>query len=543
MGERYCPNPDCRHRRLTGSPAEYAAAVAACADCGWALQEAGPGAGAAPSPPRAPGAAHRPAPWRRLLVTAGLVAAAALMGLVPMPGLDRGVARTLAGGGDAPAWWLPVLSVAALSVVPYVSAWLMVEVGLAALQAIRRRLLRVAPGEPPSRASQGPVVLGVTVLVAALQGLGIAVYLEGTSRSLFFGELVPSPGTGFRVTLTATLVAGCLVHVALARTITRHGLGNGVAALLLLRLGGPIWAAAHAAVRGPGPAIERPELLLLFGAMLAAALWAVWRFERRHQVVQLLPQAPPAAATDGATTAPSAPYRIAARDPNPVHWRVKDNPAGIVPVGAALGVPLLLDAACGFRSALCPAVPDPAGPASVVLIGAAVAAAALVYVAFTASPRRLVLALARAGLEPSRGERPLSALRERQHLHGIVYCVALAVLPLLAARALPGAPTLSAVELVFLTAYALDLAAEWRFRRRTAASPPVPVRVEHDVAAAAFLRDWLEQKHGIDCHVQAYHQRALVGLLGPCFELVIWVPGSRAGEATAALDALSAPLT
>jgi len=65
-----------------------------------------------------------------------------------------------------------------------------------------------------------------TVLIAALQGYGVAVGIENA------GNLVTDPGMYFRVTTTISLVAGTTFLMWLGEQITLRGIGNGISLII-----------------------------------------------------------------------------------------------------------------------------------------------------------------------------------------------------------------------------------------------------------------------------------------------------------------------
>jgi preprotein translocase subunit SecY len=65
-----------------------------------------------------------------------------------------------------------------------------------------------------------------TVLLAALQGYGIAIGLEGA------GSVVLDPGWFFRITTVITLVGGTVFLMWLGEQITARGVGNGISLII-----------------------------------------------------------------------------------------------------------------------------------------------------------------------------------------------------------------------------------------------------------------------------------------------------------------------
>ena len=65
-----------------------------------------------------------------------------------------------------------------------------------------------------------------TVLIAALQGYGVAVGIENA------GNLVLEPGMHFRIITTISLVAGTTFLMWLGEQITLRGIGNGISLII-----------------------------------------------------------------------------------------------------------------------------------------------------------------------------------------------------------------------------------------------------------------------------------------------------------------------
>ena len=65
-----------------------------------------------------------------------------------------------------------------------------------------------------------------TVLIAILQGYGVAVGLENA------GDIVTEPGMNFRITTMVSLVAGTTFLMWLGEQITLRGVGNGIALII-----------------------------------------------------------------------------------------------------------------------------------------------------------------------------------------------------------------------------------------------------------------------------------------------------------------------
>lgn len=224
---RYCPAPDCPARRRSGEVAEYQESVERCADCGAELVA------------EAPQTVRRRRPWpaalkRRLWVTALGVALASLASLLPSPFVD------LESACEALRTSWPRLSQQlgpfALGILPLFSAFVLVE--LAALSVPRWNRRR--HGDPVFRHTLLLRSLTLGFVLAMIQGYFIAVWLEhvGNRPDVFALDLrlISQPGLSFRLQYALTASTGTLLLGLVALVITKHGVGNGFAVLLLVDL-------------------------------------------------------------------------------------------------------------------------------------------------------------------------------------------------------------------------------------------------------------------------------------------------------------------
>jgi preprotein translocase subunit SecY len=153
--------------------------------------------------------------WRRIAFTLAALFVWRLGQFIPVPGLHT---QTLPLNGA-----MARVSILALSLAAYVQAAILLQ--LVAIVWPRLRALRDA-GE------RGRTILVrwtriLTAVLTALQGIAIAGALERIPGA------VPEPGPLFVLTTAATLVAGVLFLTWLADQITAHGIGNGIALLLI----------------------------------------------------------------------------------------------------------------------------------------------------------------------------------------------------------------------------------------------------------------------------------------------------------------------
>jgi preprotein translocase subunit SecY len=205
---------------------------------------------------------------RRLLVTAGLLAAYRLGAHVPTPGVDAealarffdSVQGTLLGlvdlfsGGN-----LRSLTVFALGIMPYISASIILQL----LTVVVPALERLAKEGEAGRKKITQYTRYGTIVLSAFQSLFIAIGLE--SMNAPGGViLVPNPGWGFRLVTMITLTSGTALIMWLGEQISEKGIGNGISLIIF----------AGIVVRLPS-ALEGTYQLLRTGEMKPLALLGV----------------------------------------------------------------------------------------------------------------------------------------------------------------------------------------------------------------------------------------------------------------------------
>ncbi len=173
---------------------------------------------------------------RRVLVTAGLLAAYRVGAHVPTPGIDGHAlsqffdqaANTLLGmvdlfsGGN-----LRRLSVFALGIMPYISASIILQLLVVVIPALERLSKE---GEAGRKKITQYTRYG-TILLSIVQSLGIAYGLE-SMRSPNGLAIVPRPGWGFRLLTVLTLTAGTALVMWLGEQISERGIGNGISLII-----------------------------------------------------------------------------------------------------------------------------------------------------------------------------------------------------------------------------------------------------------------------------------------------------------------------
>ncbi len=203
---------------------------------------------------------------RRIFFTLGIIFICRIVDLVPTPGVDAralqlaiaNLARTAGGGFMS---WMDLFSggalgncaVGALSIWPYISASIILQLMTAVIPALGRL---VREGES-GRQKLTQYTRYFTLAICIFQGLFLARTLES---GLGLGvSLVHNPGWGFRMLTMLTMTTGTMLMMWFGEQITERGIGNGISMVIMANIASRIPAAVYQTVTmfrsaGGGPA-------------------------------------------------------------------------------------------------------------------------------------------------------------------------------------------------------------------------------------------------------------------------------------------------
>ena len=154
---------------------------------------------------------------------------------IPAPGIDPdimeqifqqqsggilGMFNMFAGGA------LGRMAIFALNIMPYISAAIIMQL----LTAVSPTLEALKKEGEAGRKKINQYTRYGTVLLASIQGYGIAVGLESASGPS--GSAVLDPGLYFRFTTVVTLTGGTVFLMWLGEQITQRGVGNGISLII-----------------------------------------------------------------------------------------------------------------------------------------------------------------------------------------------------------------------------------------------------------------------------------------------------------------------
>lgn len=224
---------------------------------------------------------------KRLLFTLGALIIYRLGTYVPLPGINPGALSDVfsqqssgilgmfdmfSGGA------LGRMTIFALNIMPYITASIIMQL----MTAVVPSLEALKKDGDAGRKQINQYTRYLTVLLATVQGYGIAVGLEAASG------VVGDPGMFFRVTTVVTLVGGTLFLMWLGEQITSRGVGNGISLIIFSGIVAELPTALAGTLElGRTGALSIILILALF-AMAAAVIAFIVFIERsvRKIVVQ-----------------------------------------------------------------------------------------------------------------------------------------------------------------------------------------------------------------------------------------------------------------
>lgn len=118
------------------------------------------------------------------------------------------------------------MTIFALNIMPYITASIIMQL----MTSVSKTLETMKKEGETGRRKINQYTRYLTVILAAFQGLGIAVGLESMQAGA--SSVVIDPGLFFRVTTVTTLVGGTLFLMWLGEQITARGIGNGISLII-----------------------------------------------------------------------------------------------------------------------------------------------------------------------------------------------------------------------------------------------------------------------------------------------------------------------
>ncbi len=259
---------------------------------------------------------------------------------IPVPGIDPhimaeiyakhqggvlGVFNMFTGGA------LSRMTIFALAVMPYISSSIIIQVLTVAVPQIAALKKE---GEAGRRKINQYTRFG-TVFLAALQGYGIAVGLEGMVGER--GSAVMDPGFFFRFTTTVTLTGGTMFLMWLGEQITARGIGNGISLIIFTGIVAGLPAAIGQTFElGRTGVISTAFILLIIVIVLALIAFIVFMERAQRRIVVQYPKRQMGNKMFGGEA---------------THMPLKLNTSGVIPPIFASSILLFPLTIAGFQSA------------------------------------------------------------------------------------------------------------------------------------------------------------------------------------------------
>ena len=229
---------------------------------------------------------------RRIIFTLLMLGVYRLGCHIPTPGIDPqalmaffaaqrgtifGLFDMFSGGA------LQKFAVFALGIMPYISASIIIELLKVVLPSIEKLYKE---GEAGQKKIKQYTRYG-TVVICAVQGLGIAWGLEQMTGGAGHMPVVLHPGWGFRLLTVLTLTAGTTFIMWLGEMITERGIGNGISLIIFAG----IVARLPSAIISTFQLIGAGEIYPIFMVLLVIAMIGVVAFivfvERAQRRIQV----------------------------------------------------------------------------------------------------------------------------------------------------------------------------------------------------------------------------------------------------------------
>ena len=225
----------------------------------------------------------------RVLFTLAMLAVYRVGAHIPTPGINNEeLFKFLKETGGALMGMLDIfsggalsrLTIFALGIMPYISASIILQL----LTVVVPHLSKLAKEGERGRKTIIQYTRYGTIVIAFIQGFGIALGLEGMQDGVF----VLDPGWSFRFMTVITLVAGTAFLMWLGEQITERGVGNGISLIIFSGIVASL----------PGAIVQTFELyrigqislvlLILLGVVMLAVVGAIVFLEsgRRKIAVQ-----------------------------------------------------------------------------------------------------------------------------------------------------------------------------------------------------------------------------------------------------------------
>ena len=244
----------------------------------------------------------------RVLFTLGLLAVYRVGNHIPTPGVNPEALAVLAQQAQNTMFGLydmftggslSRITIFALGVMPYISSSIILQL----LTVVWPYLERLSREGELGRRKITQYTRYLTLLLAAVQALGIAIWLERNTDVPGGLPLVYDPGWGFRLGCVLTLTTGTMFIMWLGEQITERGIGNGMS---LIIFSGIVVNLPRAAIATFDQMRTGQMSLLVMALLLVAWCWSLRRSSTSSAAIAGSPCSTPSGWSGDASTAARA---------------------------------------------------------------------------------------------------------------------------------------------------------------------------------------------------------------------------------------------
>src|ERR1039457_4020048 len=182
---------------------------------------------------------------QRIFVTLALTFVCRLVAIVPTPGVDSAALQAIISDIESKVQggflsWIDLFSggalrncsIGALSIWPYISASIILQMMTALVPALER----LAREGEPGRQKLTQYTRYFTLVICLIQGLFLAISLENPNALGITRDIVLVKGWGFRIMTMITTTTGTMLLMWLGEQITERGIGNGVSIVITVSI-------------------------------------------------------------------------------------------------------------------------------------------------------------------------------------------------------------------------------------------------------------------------------------------------------------------
>jgi preprotein translocase subunit SecY len=224
----------------------------------------------------------------RVLFTLGLLAVYRVGNHIPTPGVNPEALAILAQQAQNTMFGLydmftggslSRITIFALGVMPYISSSIILQL----LTVVWPYLERLSKEGELGRRKITQYTRYLTLVLAAVQALGIAVWLERNTDIPGGLPLVYDPGWGFRLGAMITLTTGTMFIMWLGEQITERGIGNGMSLIIFSGIVVNLPRAVFATFDQMRTGQISLLVIALLGVVMVGVIAAIIMVERGHR--------------------------------------------------------------------------------------------------------------------------------------------------------------------------------------------------------------------------------------------------------------------